>query len=168
MKQTVIILEGHDTSGKSHIAQALSDKLNIPIFKVSRDKYWWDPLVNLVYMTEGITQFIEKTGASVILDRWHPSDFMYSKLFDRDISTKKIGDIDARMAKLNTLVVYCYKNQDVYIDDKEDAEFVNKEMYSRMTRLYESYSRESLCRCLWINTSDQNIEEQLQKIEKAL
>ena len=160
----IIIFEGHDTSGKSSIAKALSEKINVPIFKVKRDKYWWDPIINLLYMTEGITQFIEMTKCSVIIDRWHPSDYMYSKLFDRDVSYRKIADIDDRLAQQHALIIYCYKDQEVFIDDKEDADFVNKSMYTRMTTLYREYEKISKCRSLWINTSNKNLEEQLKVI----
>ncbi len=52
-KQQIIIFEGHDRSGKTTIAQALADNLKIPYFKVKRDKFWWDPMVNILYLDEG-------------------------------------------------------------------------------------------------------------------
>jgi thymidylate kinase len=163
-KQTIIIFEGHDKSGKSTIAKALSAELDIPIFKVQRNKYWWDPMINLNYLTEGVTQFIEQMGPSVILDRWIGSDYMYSKLFDRDISYRKIWDIDERLSKLNTLVVICYKNKEAYIPDHEDKDFVDETRYTEMTSLINEYSQQSKCRCIHLNTSDENLEAQLNKI----
>ncbi len=167
-KQTIIIFEGHDTSGKSSIAKAMSEKLSIPTFKVQRDKYWWDPLVNLIYLDEGIIQVIEQTGVSMIIDRFHASDYMYSKLFDRDISYRKIANIDERLSKLNALIVYCTKDEEFHIDYIEDATFINKTMYIKMTDLYNEYSQISKCRSLWINTSDQNLEKQLETIIQCL
>jgi thymidylate kinase len=166
--QNIIIFEGHDKSGKSTIAAELSKQNNIPIFKVNRSKYWWDPEVNLKYLTEGITQFIEQTGQSVILDRWTPSDYMYSKLFDRDISYRKIADIDARLGKLNALIVYCYKDKEAFVHDEEDKDFIDITMYEKMTSLYEEFAVNSKCRALWLNTSDQNLDAQLAKINSKL
>lgn len=164
----VIIFEGHDKSGKSTIAAALSRQLGVPMFKVKRDKYWWDPMVNLLYLTEGITQFMEQTLHPVILDRWHPSDYVYSKLFNRDISQRKINELDDRMAKLDTLIVFCFKDKASYIEDLEDKDFVNIDLYDRMTEYYMEYSRQTKCRTLWINTSSQKLQEQLDLIKENI
>lgn len=165
----IIIFEGADRSGKSTIANALSTQLNIPYFKVHRDKYWWDPAVNLNYLDEGITQFIEQTQISVIIDRWVPSDYMYSKLFSRDISYHKIWEIDQRFAKMNTLLVICYKDKDKHIVDIEDADFVNPSMYDRMLELYKEYTLQSKIKnVLFLNTSDENLQQQLFNINMRL
>lgn len=168
-KQKIIILEGHDRSGKSHIAKALSKELAIPIYKAHRDKHWWDPIINIHYFTEAVTQFIEQTGISVILDRWMPSDYMYSTLFKRDISFNKIFELDARFAKMNALLVICFKNEDKYIVDTEDFEFVNPKMYTQMTELYTEYCKQSKIKnILFLNTSDENINSQIKTILNAL
>ena len=167
-KQTIVILEGHDKSGKSTIATALSEQLNIPIFKVVRNKYWWDPEINLKYLTEGITQFIEQTKTSVILDRWVPSDYMYSKLFNRPINYDTIFNIDERLSKLNTTIIYCHKNKEAFEFDEEDKEFINMTMYDKMTELYREYSDKSKCNHLWLNTSDENLFEQTKQIKAML
>jgi len=169
MNQQVIIFEGHDRSGKSTIAKALGEELGIPIYKAQRDKHWWDPMVNISYFTEGITQFIEQTGISVILDRWMPSDYMYSKLFDRDISYRKIFELDERFAKMNAKLIICYKDPDKYIVDTEDFEFVKPEMYTEMTRLYHEYAEQSKIKnIIFLNTSSQILEKQLAIIKAKL
>ncbi len=161
MKQTIIIFEGHDKSGKSTIAKALSERIQIPIFKVKRNKYLWDATVNLNYLTEGITQFIEQTKSSVILDRWHASDYVYGKLFDRDVSYRKIFEIDERLAEIDALIVVCYKKESAYIPDEEDKEFITMNDYSKMTELYKEFILETKCRFVFIDTSDENLEHQL-------
>lgn len=167
-KQKVIIFAGHDKSGKSTIAKALSKELNIPIFKVQRDKRWWDPEVNLKYLTEGCTQMIEQTSMSVILDRWVDSDYMYSKLFDRDINYRKIWEIDERLSKLDTLLIVCYKEPSGYIVDEEDADYVNPKMYAAMTSYVNEFANQSKCRSIHINTTDQDLEKQINKIIENL
>jgi thymidylate kinase len=168
-KQIIIILEGHDKSGKTSIAKVLSEKIKVPIFKVVRNKYDWDKEANLKYGTEQITQFLQQTGASVILDRWHPSDFMYSKLFGRTVDLKKINGIDRRLSQLDAVIIYCYKHQDNYEVDEEDKDFVNPSMYGKMTSLYQQYaSLYSQCRYIFLNTSDKNLDKQLKAIKKLL
>lgn len=166
--QKVIIFDGHDKSGKSTIAAALSKELSIPIFKVQRDKRWWDPEINLKYLTEGVTQFIEQTGVSVILDRWVSSDYMYSKLFKRHINYEKIWEIDERLSKLDTLIVHCYKDSSAYIEDEEDADYVDPSMYYEMTTQMFDFTAESKCKTLQLNTSNANLREQLDAIKKEI
>ena len=166
--QKIIILEGHDQGGKSHIAAALSKELGIPVFKVQRDKYNWDKNANLAYGTEQITQFIEQSKCSVILDRFMPSDFMYSRLFDRDVDYDKIWELDLRFSQMNTLLVICYKNEENQIDDIEDKDFVNKSQYNEMTKIYRQYAAESNLKVLFLNTSDEDLENQLSLIKKNI
>lgn len=169
MNQKIIIFEGMDRSGKSSISIELSKQLNIPRFKVQRNKYFWDVFCNINYLDEGVMQFIEQTGASIIFDRWTPSDFVYSKLFDRDISYRKIWEIDSRLEKLGAMLIICFKDEDKYIVDEEDKDFVNPSMYSKMTELYREYATQSKIKnILFLNTSNENIEEQVTKIKQCL
>lgn len=164
-KQTIIIFCGHDKSGKSTISKELSKRINIPVFKVERDKYDWSPDNNLKYGTEQITQFLEQTGASVILDRWHPCDYMYSILFGRAFDLEHVKDIDLRLSKLNTVIIYCHKQKKDYEPDPEDADFIDMSQYSEMTALYETFDeKHSACTSLWLDTSNRDLEDQIKRI----
>lgn len=167
-QQSIVIFEGHDKSGKSTIAKELSKRFNVPYFKVQRDKYRWDPNANLDYGTEQITQFLEQTGHSVILDRFHGSDYMYNRLFKRETRDEKVFDIDERLSNLNTFIVLCYKNKDAYEDDPEDADFISIDDYTKMTDLYYQFMIDSDCRFIILNTSNQDIEEQLGEIIRQI
>ena len=169
MKQEIIIFEGEDRSGKTTISIELSKQLNIPRFKVLRNKYFWDVFCNINYLDEGIMQIIEQTKMSIIIDRWTPSDFVYSKLFDRDISYRKIWEIDKRLADMNAYLIICYKDENKYLIDEEDKDFVNPSMYKKMFNLYQEYSKLSkIKKILFLNTSDEHLREQIQKIMQLL
>jgi thymidylate kinase len=163
-RQTIIILEGHDKSGKSTIAEALSKRISLPIFKMSRPKYFWDPLSFQTYATESITQMLEQTGVSVILDRSFPSDYMYSTLFIRPYDYERGKKTDERFATMNALIVYCYKNKSSYLEDPEDASFISTKDYDKMKTIYSSFLRSSRTRSIEINTSDEDLEKQLTTI----
>lgn len=169
MKQNIIIFVGHDRSGKSTIAQELSKRTGIPYFKVQRDKHKWDPAANLQYLTGGITQFIEQTKASVILDRWHPCDYTYSNLFNREVDMNIVNEIDDKLSNMDALIVCCFKDEEQYEFDEEDKDFVNPSMYSDMTMLYRNYlMTHSECRYIFINTSDRDLEGQLKVIQSQI
>ena len=111
-----------------------------------------------------MTQFIEQTNVSVILDRWMGSDYMYDKLFNRHSDMNKILDIDKRLAKLNAVIIICYKQPKYYTKDEKDSKLFKQEEYSKMTALYKKYAKISNCRILMIDTSDENLDKQLNKI----
>lgn len=169
MKQKVIILEGADRSGKTSISIELSRQLEIPRFKVQRNKYFWDVFCNINYLDEGVMQCIEQTGASIIFDRWIPSDYAYSKLFDRDISYRKIWEIDERLARLGAALIICHKQPEHFIADEEDKDFVNPSMYAKMFELYQEYSKQSKIKnIVFLDTSDENLQKQVLTIISKL
>lgn len=168
MSNKIIIFEGHDQAGKTTIATALAKKLNIAYFKIERVDKWWDPDINLKYTTETISNFIKQTNISVILDRWMPSDYVYSKLFNRHIDYDRISNIDTIFGKMNTLLVLCYKDSYAYKEDEKDKDIISTQDYSKMTKLYIEYTNQSTCRILKLNTSDENLEQQLSIISNAL
>jgi len=168
MKQTIIILIGHDTSGKSSIAKELSKKLNLPIWKMKTPKHFWDPIVAQRYSQETITQITEQTNVSYISDRGFPCDWMYSKLFARSFDYEKAIDTDIRFSKMNTLIVLCYKTKDKFLHDEEDKDFVSINDYQKMTNIYLDYLNQTQCRYIKINTNNENITNQINEIVKHI
>lgn len=147
--------------GKTHIAEALSKKIGHPIFKMNIEKHFWDFLIHQRYATEAITQMLEQTGLSVILDRSFVSDFMYAQLFNRPYDYDTALKTDNRFANMNALIVYCYKDKEKYQDDPEDKDFISKNDYDSMKEIYEMYLSDTHCRVLKLNTSDEHLENQL-------
>ena len=168
MSNNVLILEGHDQVGKTTIAHALAKQTGIPYFKIERNDKWWDPDINLKYTTEAISQFILKTNMSVILDRWMPSDYVYSKLFNRHIDYDRIFEIDKIFAEMNALLVICYKDDWAFKIDEKDKDLVGPHVYDKMTALYFEYAKKSKCKIVKMNTSDENLERQLALISQYM
>jgi thymidylate kinase len=154
--------------GKSTIAKALSERTNVPIFKMEVSKHFWDFLIHQRYAGEAITQMLEQTKQSVILDRSFLSDYMYATLFNRAYDLKKHFDTDERFAKMNALIVYCFKDEEKFQEDKEDADFIKVSDYKQMMAHYETVLNETTCRFIKINTSDENLEAQLETIIKNI
>lgn len=168
MLNDIIIFEGHDMSGKTTIAKALANQTGLPYFKIERDNKWWDPDTNLKYTTEEISKFLAKTNMRVILDRWVPSDYVYSKLFNRHIDFDRIFKIDKILAKTKTLIVLCYKDKYAFQIDEKDKDLVGPDVYNKMTNLYFEYAKKSECNIFKLNTSDENLTKQLSLITNIL
>ena len=83
--QQIIIFEGPDGCGKTNISTALSEKIRVPYFK-NKDE-WKFFVDNPSYFVNALTygdpyflSYLEQTGASVIVDRWYPSEWVYSQV----------------------------------------------------------------------------------------
>lgn len=163
----IIIFEGHDQAGKTTIAKEVANQLRLPYFKVKRDNHNWNPADNLKYLTEGIQQVLDLKETSLVIDRWHASDYMYSKLFNRGCDYDLVWNIDKRMADLGALIVICYKDPEHYLHDDEDEEFVNESQYSEMTQYYREFATKTKCKVIFINTSDQDLRDQTRRILNA-
>ena len=95
----LIALEGPDRCGKSEIAAALSRHVGIPVFKNSgewftdlRDPSYFKNL--LIYGATFLTDFLQQTGASVIMDRNYASEWVYSKYFNRETDDVVLRKVD--------------------------------------------------------------------------
>jgi deoxyadenosine/deoxycytidine kinase len=88
MSQQVIIFEGVDRCGKTNIAKALSNRIDVPYFKnqdehkyfLSKPGYFADAAR---YVDTYFASYLEASRASVILDRAWPSEWVYSQVLNR-------------------------------------------------------------------------------------
>ena len=163
-KQTIIIFEGHDKVGKTTIAEALSRQQQIPIFKLQRDKKWFDPYVVSKYGDEMLLQFLEQTKYSIILDRCFPSQYAYSKVHDRAFDEGLLFEYDKRYSNLNTFIIYCYKNKKAYLKD----EIIDVSNYPKLTKQFNLFFKMSKCKILKVNTTNQNLVKQLDRINSFI
>lgn len=161
-KQTLIIMEGHDMAGKTHIAEALSKKLTVPIVKIKRHEKWFDPMMDLIYAGETHCQIAEQTGYSFIYDRLYPSEYAYSRAYGRVTSHEKIMNLDERYAAMDALIVVCYKDPKAYQED--DKAIIEVSKYDSLTMWYKEFKKITKCKFLMLDTTDENLEKQLETI----
>lgn len=80
----VIIIEGLDRTGKTTLANKLSERFNIPIYKKDREElgntFFDDELINLGDSVATIKLFNSELfkGRHVILDRFHWSEYVFN------------------------------------------------------------------------------------------
>lgn len=163
--QHIIIFEGHDMVGKSTIATALSERIKAPVIKM--EKPWkHDPLVELMYGAENICQLIQQTDYSFILDRFHPSEYVYSRVFNRVTSHEQIIKLDERLAEMGAVIFVFYKQEAAFQHDPDDK--IELAKYHELIRWYREFEKITKCKIVFIDTSDENLEAQLQEIENNL
>lgn len=163
MKQQLIIFEGHDMVGKTTIAKALAKQLKLPVLKVVKSNKWHDTLIDLLYGVEIHVQTAEQTGLSVIYDRLFPSEYAYAKAYSRPTVEEKIFEYDRRMAALGAKIIVCYKTPESWQED--DQGMIETEKYQKLFEAYNEYYQKSSCDFLFLDTSDENLEDQLNQIK---
>lgn len=161
-KQQIIIFEGHDMSGKTTIAKQLSAKLNIPYFKHNKNGAWWDPIVSLLYSSEPILQLIEQTGMNIIIDRFHGSEYAYSKAFNRQSLPEIVQKIDNRFAEMNAKIIICEKDSIAYQED--DGHIAPVDKYDSIKEAYRDFARHSACDVLILDTTTETLDLQIEQI----
>lgn len=165
-KQLVMIFDGPDGCGKTNIAQALSSAIGVPYFKNSDEHKYFrsDPnyFVNAIrYVDTYFTSYLEKTGASVILDRAWPSEWIYSKVLGRNTDYEVLRDLDIRHASLNTIIVIPYRSS--YDNVEEQYDEIRQRLQDIDTK-YREFAEWSQCHTLLMNVDSEDLQDQLRII----
>jgi len=163
--QQIIIFEGHDGTGKSQIAEEISKRQEIPVFKNEQEfDRWWDPEISTRYSARHLVSFLEQTGHSVILDRHYPSEYVYGKMFGRAISEVLIWELDHRMAKMDATIVECRKKPENYEEDSHGI-VEDTEMYDELKFWYGKFKSNTECEYIEFMTDSEKLQQQVATIE---
>ena len=165
-KQWVIIFDGPDGCGKTNIGQALSKAMGIPYFKNDAEHRFFrsDPhyFVHAVrYVDTYFTSYLENTGASIILDRAWPSEWIYSQALDRGTDMDVLRSLDDRHTKLNTMIISPFRSS--YAGVNEQYEEV-KDRLVVIDDLYRQFTDWTNCHVLRINVDTEDLQHQLREI----
>jgi thymidylate kinase len=164
MINNLIIFDGLDQSGKSSIAQILARRMGYSYFKNPSEKTQFFIDNNRVtWIIEGTYLFnlVEQGVASkVILDRHLPSEYAYSYAYGRKTDGAKIVEFDAKLAELGAIIIYCFK--DSYDGYNDWA--VKTEDRAKIAEGFELYLAQTRMPYLKLNTTDQNLENQIDAI----
>ena len=159
-KQIVIIMDSVDMCGKTEVAKELSDLLNIPTYKNTNEhSRWKDHMISLVYGMDELVQFLEQTNYSIIFDRFHPSEWVYSKEFNRISNDNVTLNYDCRIANMNGLIIYPYKTKEYF--KKDDQNIVDIKQYESLQRKYDDFFNITKCNVLKYNANDENLNKQI-------
>ena len=167
MNQTIIIFEGPDGCGKTNMAHGLSGKIGAPYFKNKDEwKHFQDDpsyFVNaLTYGDPYFLSYLEQTGASVILDRSYPSEWVYSRVFGRETNTTALEFIDRKYAELGTKIIIPFRT--CYSNVVDQFSSVTPEKLSRIDSEYRDFARWTKCETLFVNVDDENLDRELFEI----
>jgi len=161
--QLVVVLDGPDCTGKSEISQALSKVLGVKCFKnplegtLFRNRTFQE---EMKYVPEYIASFLKQTGTSVIFDRHYPAEYAYAKTFKREFDEDKFWKIDKAFAEVGTKIIICHKAAYTNYSDDLVPIGAQEEIFSH----FLTFATRSACKNFFIDTSSQNLNDQLSTI----
>jgi len=163
-QQKILIFEGPDGCGKTNIARELERVIGIPYFK--NESEWScfedDPSYFINAMTYGdpyFLSYLEQTKASVIMDRWYPSEWVYSKAFKRPTDYGVLRSIDDRAAALDAkIIIPCRTSYDGVVDQFES---IKPAILQDIEEIYRAFSDWTNCDTFFLNVDDENLDREL-------
>ena len=164
MPKTILIIEGPDNCGKTNIASLLSDVLKIPVYKSGREVDAFkekDAQYNILkWGVYEQLKMVETYDSGIIFDRFFPSEFVYSKVYNRKSDIELIKKYDKDFNRLGGKIIFLDKQ----IMDGED-ELIHENQYQEIREQYKIYKNEiTSCDYITIDTTDRNEHMQLTKL----
>jgi len=172
LRQKIIVFDGPDGCGKTNISQALASDLQVPYFKNTDEwKYFIDDpsyFVNaLTYGDPYFLSYLKQTGASVIIDRWYASEWVYSRVFDRPTRMDMLDAIDQRAAALGTKIVIPYReNYTGVVDQFKDV--ITPEILETVHNTYAQFAEWTECDTFFLNVDDEDLTRELKEVHNFL
>lgn len=164
-----LIIDGIDNTGKTTIAKVLAEELDLYYFKNPSEQLRFknedfnnSAIVETQYLLSLLKQVQFKKG--IIFDRHLPSLFAYSDAFDRPLDLELFKSLEMQFVKHNFKVIYCHKDKFKEWHD----EFVDVNHINVLQSAFNYYFQETLFEHFYINTTDENLEEQLEEIKMWL
>ena len=170
-KQQIIIFEGPDGCGKTNISLALSEILSIPYFKNTDEWEFFekdpDYFKNCItYAAPFLLSYLEQSGASIIEDRGHPSEWVYSRVFNRQTNEFILKKVDQKYAALGTKIIVPVRSE--YSNVVDQFESVDSEKLKQIHAAYMEFLEWTACETLVINVDDENLDRELKEILQFL
>jgi len=160
-----VIFEGPDGCGKTHIAKAFVKRhVEFNYFKLKKDKvYVKDVSPDILKLgheleAEFFISFVRQVKFNAAFDRNYPSEICYGRAF-RAIDEKYWRIVDLEHSKIGTKIILCIKNA-----KRKDTLFTRKQV-EKVQKEYMRFAKETKCKILVLDTTDENLKEQLKKID---
>ena len=167
MKQKIIIFDGPDMCGKTEMACKLSDIYNVPYFKKKNEWEFFekDPSYFKNALTYGdpyFASYLEQTKASVIMDRWYPSEWVYSRVFNRGTNDEVLERVDSMIAALGGKIIIPFRTS--YEGLVDMFESVTPEKMQEIEGVYREFAKWTKCPVLFLNVDDENLQREINEI----
>ena len=156
----MLALEGCDKTLKSLFAERLTHLLHVPTYKnkgewsskLDSSTYWRDLLE---FGGTFLIDFMEQVRPSVILDRFYPSEWVYSQVFNRETNFEVLRWMDERFNAMGGIIIlFRRRSYQGFVDDLHVE--IDATMLERLDAKYEEFKSWTKCRVVevWLETED--------------
>lgn len=169
-KQRVIIFDSPDGTGKTNIAQALSKDIGIPYFRMGSQHDNWRRgkfKTALEFDQTYLAEFLSQTKTSVIIDRAYPSEWVYSRAYNRETNIEVLRQVDDMHASMGTVIIIPLRLD--YRGSRED-EVVEESMLAKLHEEYLNFRTWTRCKTLplFVDALGNDLEQELPLIKEML
>jgi len=165
--QQIIHFIGADNSGKTTIANKLSNILDIPYFK--NEYNFFISHENRIGILKAASELeynlINCLKCSYIRDRSYICEYVYSKVYNRFTDFAYLIELDKLYKLLNLKIIYTFKTQYNTFED----EYVKINEVNKLNKYYREFiNKITINNVLVLDTTDEDIEKQLFLINNFL
>lgn len=171
--QLVLMVDGPDVTGKTHIAQGLSQFLGIPYYKNPGEKvaFGKDPMWfhnTMKYGNPMLFTFLAQTGYDVVIDRGYACEAVYPPIFrGTPVDWDAIRVADEHAAKLGVVFIIPFRSSYAGIQDARNPE-ITSEKLAQIHAGFVHFANFTQCSVLHLCVDDENLNRQIRDIEKFL
>lgn len=152
-------------TGKTEIAKALAERLDVPYFKASSEHQTYLEkqrlfIQQLRHADPRLIDFLRQTGYSIVMDRGFPCEFVYSQVMGRNTDGAMLSFIDREYASLNTRIVVCYRSSyDGLVDDIDSK--IDGDLLGRLDTGYRAFADWTNCKVMFLNVDDEDLDREV-------
>lgn len=164
----MIAFEGPDMTGKSEISKELARRLGYAYFKNTEE--WSTDLRTpeyfknlLEYGGTFLTSFLEQVKPNVVLDRYYPSEWVYSRIFKRETNDDVLKKIDRKFAAAGGRIVVCRRRSYEGINDDLHS-YVDSSALKALDVEYEAFCDWTSCKVFTVWVDDENLNREISEI----
>jgi hypothetical protein len=145
--QKIVILDSPDGTGKTNIAHGLALDLKVPYYKPRIEKQRWregkDAFLNELRFGEvRELETIRQFKLSMVKDRGYPSEWVYSRVFDRPTDDDLLESVDTSYAQMGAYIVIPVRHD--YSKARED-DLVDRKHLPMLHETYMEFAKWSRC-----------------------
>lgn len=152
--QKIIVFDGPDGCGKTNMGQGLSLDQKVPYFKMTTEAENWRKgtfMEALRFDQTYLAEFLKQTKTDVIIDRAYPSEFVYSRVFNRPTDMQVLRKVDEAFARMGAYIIIPVRHD--YSKNRLD-DLVPQDKLQEIHDTYMQFRKWSKCSTITIFVDD--------------
>ena len=168
MRKPIVILEGCDKSGKTEIAKELASWLQVPYFKSSTEREGFrsgpDRFINEIRWADPVlNDFLVQANCGAVFDRRHPSEYVYSRYYNRQTDMQAIRSSDEALANAGAVIVIAHRTSYAGFADDIDTK-LGPDQLMQLLRLYREFTAITKCPVYFLNVDDEDLDRECAEV----